>query len=144
MTTRRILLGSLLALTFAACSGTATAVPTPIASTTPISTPAASTGTGAGAGSSASVDPNGLTGFCATFASDIQAAWPNIDAATAGRIAPQFQTWAAGTDFTTVKADMTTIVAWLTLQATAGAVASPPADVATAFDHIKTFATSHC
>lgn len=148
MTTRRIVLGSLLALAVAACSGSASNAPTTTTPTVAASAPAASTGTGpstgTGAGSSAAVDPNGLAGFCATFASDIQSTWPNIDAATAARIGPLFRSWADGTDFTPVKADLTTIFTWLALQSIATASATPPPDVATAFDHVKTFATSNC
>jgi hypothetical protein len=143
MTTRRILLSSLLALTFAACSGSASSAPT-VAPTTAASAPAAGSSTGTGAGSSAAGDSSGLTGFCATFASDIQSKWPNIDAATASRIGPFFQSWATGTDFSSVQGDMTTVFNWLAVQSVATASATPPPDVATAFDHIKTFAASKC
>ena len=146
MTTRRIVLGSLLALAVAACSGSASTAPATTTPTTAASALAASmaAGSSTGAGSSAAVDPNGLAGFCAAFASDIQSTWPNVDAATAGRIGPLFRSWADGTDFTPVKADLTTIFNWLALQSIATASATPPPDVATAFDHVKAFATTNC
>ena len=139
MTTRRILLGALLALSFAACSNNASVAPT-----TGSAAPTGAASTGTGAGSSAIIDPTSLQGFCATFASDVSSTWPNIDAATAGRIGPQFRTWADSTDFTSVKADMTTVFNWLATASISTATATPPADVMTAFDHIKAFADSNC
>jgi hypothetical protein len=86
----------------------------------------------------------GLQGFCADFASKVTAKWPNIDAATAASLGPVMQEWANKPELGTVKADIATIATWVTTQATAGSVASPPADVNTAFDHVKTFAANNC
>ena len=85
-----------------------------------------------------------LEGFCADFASKVEAAWPNIDASTATTIAPLVQAWAAKPEMSTVQADVTTIVAWITRAASGTSVTSPPPDVTTAFDHLKTFADANC
>jgi len=86
----------------------------------------------------------GLQGFCADFASKVTARWPNIDASTAASLGPVMQEWANKPELGTVKADIVTIATWVTTRATAGSVASPPADVSTAFDHVKTFAANNC
>jgi len=86
----------------------------------------------------------GLQGFCADFASKVTAKWPNIDAATAASLAPLMQQWANKPELGSVKGDIGTIAAWVATQATAGSVASPPANVSTAFDNVKTFAANNC
>ena len=85
-----------------------------------------------------------LDGFCADFKSKVDAAWPNVDASTAAAIAPLIRTWADKPETAAVKADVTTIVTWITQAATGSSVTSPPPDVMTAFDHIKAFAASNC
>ena len=86
----------------------------------------------------------GLQGFCADFASKVTAKWPNIDAATAVSLGPVMQEWANKPELGTVKADIATIASWVTTQAAAGSAASPPANVTTAFDNVKTFAANNC
>ena len=93
---------------------------------------------------SAALPSIALEGFCADFASKVETAWPNIDASTAAALAPLMRQWAEKPETSSVKADVTTIVTWITLAATATSVTSPPPDVMTAFDRIKTFATANC
>ena len=85
-----------------------------------------------------------LEGFCADFASKIEATWPNIDSSTAAALAPVVSQWADKAEMAEVKADATTIAAWITTMATGGSVATPPPDVTTAFGNLKTFADSKC
>ena len=87
---------------------------------------------------------SGLEGFCADFTSKVAAKWPNIDASTAAAVAPLFTQWAAKAEMASVRVDVATIGVWLTATAAAGTVASPPPNVATAFDHVKAFADSSC
>ena len=68
-----------------------------------------------------------LEGFCADFASKIEATWPNIDASTATSLGPVINSWAS-------KPEM----------ASGSSVSSPPPDVTTAFDHLKAFADTNC
>ena len=86
----------------------------------------------------------GLQGFCADFASKIEATWPNIDSSTATALAPVVSQWADKAEMAEVKADVTTIAAWITTMATGGSVSTPPPDVTTAFANLKTFADSKC
>ena len=60
-----------------------------------------------------------LEGFCADFASKIEATWPNIDASTAAALAPVVSQWADKAEMAEVKADVTTIATWITTMATA-------------------------
>ena len=85
-----------------------------------------------------------LEGFCADFASKVEATWPNVDSSTAAALAPVVNQWADKAELAEVKADVTTIATWITSMATAGSVSTPPPDVTTAFDHIKAFADSKC
>ena len=85
-----------------------------------------------------------LEGFCADFASKIEATWPNIDSSTAAALAPVVSQWADKAEMAEVKADVTTIAAWITTMATGGSVSTPPPDVTTAFDKVKAFADSKC
>ena len=85
-----------------------------------------------------------LEGFCAEFASEVQAKWPNIDASTAGTLAPLVRQWADKPEMSSVQADVTKIATWMTQAATSTSVTAPPADVTTAFDRIKTFADTNC
>jgi ABC-type glycerol-3-phosphate transport system substrate-binding protein len=85
-----------------------------------------------------------LEGFCAEFASKIEATWPNIDASTATALAPVVSQWAAKPEMASVQADVTTIATWISAAATATSVSSPPPDVMTAFDHLKAFADANC
>jgi ABC-type glycerol-3-phosphate transport system substrate-binding protein len=86
----------------------------------------------------------GLQGFCADVASKITASWPNVDTSTATSLAPVMQQWAAKPEVASVQADIAKIAVWLSSMGSGGAAASPPADVQTAFDHLKTFAGTNC
>src|SRR5262245_12684529 len=81
----------------------------------------------------------GLEGFCGEFRDQVAAKWPNVDTTTAATIAPLVQKWATKAELASVKDDVATIGAWVTSMVTAGAAATPPPDVTTAFDSIKTF-----
>jgi hypothetical protein len=85
-----------------------------------------------------------LEGFCADFASKIEATWPNIDASTAATLGPVVSQWASKPEMASVQADATTIAAWITTMASGSSVSTPPPDVATAFDHLKAFADANC
>ena len=65
-------------------------------------------------------------------------------AAGSGDVMAMLQQIANSADLASVKADITTIATWVSIRATAGSVASPPPEVTTAFDNIKTFADTHC
>jgi hypothetical protein len=86
----------------------------------------------------------GLEGFCADFRDKVAAKWPNIDASTAATVGPLVQQWATKAELSTVKGDIATIGTWVSSMVTAGAASTPPPDVTTAFDNIKTFADSNC
>jgi hypothetical protein len=123
-------------LAFAACSSTgSSAVPSVAIPSVTVPNPASL--------NPASITA-GLQGFCADFASKVTAKWPNIDASTAVSLGPVMQEWAGKPELGTVKADIATIATWVTTQATAGSAASPPANVTTAFDNVKTFAANNC
>ena len=85
-----------------------------------------------------------LEGFCADFASRIEATWPTIDASTATSLGPVVSAWAAKPEMASVKADATVIGTWIASMASASAVSTPPPDVSTAFDHLKAFADTNC
>jgi hypothetical protein len=85
-----------------------------------------------------------LEGFCADFASKVQSAWPNIDASTASTLTPLVTQWADKPEMASVKADVTTIATWISTTAAGGTAATPPADLTTAFDHLKAFADTNC
>jgi hypothetical protein len=85
-----------------------------------------------------------LEGFCADFQSKLAASWPNIDASTAATLGPVVTQWASKPEMSSVQADATTIGTWIASMATATSVSSPPPDVTTAFDHLKTFADTNC
>ena len=85
-----------------------------------------------------------LEGFCAEFASKIEATWPNIDASTATALAPIVSQWASKPEMASVQADAATIGTWISQAATGSNVSSPPPDVVTAFDHLKAFADTNC
>ena len=85
-----------------------------------------------------------LEGFCADFASKIEATWPNIDASTAAALAPVVSQWASKPEMASVQVDATTIGTWISQAATGSNVSSPPPDVVTAFDHLKAFADTNC
>lgn len=85
-----------------------------------------------------------LEGFCADFASKIQATWPNIDATTATSLGPVVSQWASKPEMASVQADATVIGTWIASMAGGGAMSSPPPDVATAFDNLKAFADTNC
>jgi hypothetical protein len=86
----------------------------------------------------------GLEGFCGEFRDKLAPTWPNVDASTAATVGPLVQAWAAKSELSTVKADIATIGIWVTSMVAGGAAATPPPDVTTAFDNIKTFADSNC
>jgi lipoprotein-anchoring transpeptidase ErfK/SrfK len=86
----------------------------------------------------------GLEGFCADFRDKVAAKWPNVDASTAAAIAPLVQQWATKAELSTVKTDVATIGTWVSSMVAGGAAATPPPDVTSAFDNIKTFADSNC
>ncbi len=92
----------------------------------------------------ASISTEGLEGFCADFAGELQADWPNVDAATASSLASVVSSWSTNPELSTISGDVQTIGAWLTTAATAAAVPSPTADVQTAFANIATFADANC
>jgi hypothetical protein len=132
MSIRRSLIGlvGVAAFALAACSSTASSgLPT---------LPASGVASAAPSGSAA------LQGFCADFAAKVAAKWPNIDSSTAVTLAPLIQQWATKPEMSSVAADATTVFTWVSGIATAGAAASPPADVMTAFDHLKAFADANC
>jgi hypothetical protein len=85
-----------------------------------------------------------LEGFCADFQSKLEASWPNIDASTAATLGPVVTQWASKPEMASVQADTTTIGTWIASMATGSSVSSPPPDVTTAFDHLKTFADANC
>jgi hypothetical protein len=130
MSYRRSLLGLVIAATFVlnACSGTgASAVPSVAIPSIP-----ASIGTG------------DLTGFCEDIASPVASAWPNVDQSTATELSSVVQEWSTNSALESIRGDVGTIATWLTTAAQSGAVASPPADVQTAFQNIRTFADANC
>jgi len=86
----------------------------------------------------------GLQGFCADVAAKLTATWPNVDASTAAALGPVMQQWAAKQEVASEQADIAKIATWLAAMGSAGAAASPPADVQTAFDHLKVFAGTNC
>ena len=92
----------------------------------------------------ASISTEGLAGFCADFAGELQADWPNVDSTTASALASVVSSWSTNPELSTISADVQTIGAWLSTAATATSVPSPPADVMTAFDNIATFADANC
>ena len=85
-----------------------------------------------------------LEGFCADFASKVEATWPSIDATTATSLGPVVSQWASKPEMASVQADATVIGTWIASMATATTVSSPPPDVSTAFDHLKAFADTNC
>jgi hypothetical protein len=132
MSLRRSILGLVAAASFsvAACAG-ATASPSIALPSELPSVPA-------------SISTEGLEGFCAEFAGELQADWPNVDAATASSLASVVSSWSTNPELSTISGDVQTIGAWLTTAATATTVPSPTADVQTAFDNIATFADANC
>jgi hypothetical protein len=148
MSTRRLILGLLGAatITLAACSTTgSTSSPTPTSTQVSESASAMPSESAPGtspAGSASSAA--GLQGFCADVAAKLTASWPNVDATTAASLGPLLTTWASKPEVASQQADIATIAAWLTTMAAGGAAASPPADVQTAFDHLKAFADTNC
>ena len=150
MSTRRLFLGLFGAATIAlaACSTTgSTSAPTP----TPLSTEVSDSGSPMPSDSAPAASPAesassaaGLQGFCADVAAKLTASWPNVDAATAASLGPVLTAWASKPEVASQQADIATIAAWLTAMAAGGAAASPPSDVQTAFDHLKTFADTNC
>jgi hypothetical protein len=113
---------------------------------------AACTGTGPSGGSvsvpsvviPSTIPSVALEGFCAEFASELEAKWPNIDASTATTLAPVVQKWAAKPEMASVQADVTTIGTWVASLATGTTVSSPTPEAATSFDHLKAFADTNC
>ena len=132
MSVRRSMLGLVAAAAFglAACSG-ATASPT-IAIPSELPTVPAS------------ISTEGLEGFCADFAAELQADWPNVDATTASSLASVVNSWSTNPELSTIQADVQTIGAWLATAATATSIPSPTAEVQTAFDNIAAFADANC
>lgn len=148
MSIRRLLLGLLGAatITLAACSTTGSSG-APTSAPTDVSGPAsvapseiAPSASPAGSASSAA----GLEGFCADVAAKLTASWPNIDASTAATLVPLLTAWASKPEVASEGTDISTIATWLTTMGSGAATASPPADVQTAFDHLKTFADTNC
>jgi hypothetical protein len=130
MSVRRSTLGLIAAAAVAlsACAGgTATSVPSLAIPSVP-----------------ASISTEGLEGFCADFAGEVQADWPNIDQATATSLGAVVSEWATMPALSTVSADVQTIGTWLTTVATSASAASPPPNVIAAFDNIAAFAESNC
>lgn len=130
MSVRRSILGlvAAAAVGLTACSGaTASSVPSIALPSVP-----------------ASISTEGLEGFCADFASKLQADWPDIDSTTAASLSTVVSAWSTNPGLAPVAADVQTIGTWLASAATAGTVATPPPDVTTAFTNIATFADSNC
>lgn len=132
MSVRRSILGLVAAAAFgvAACAGSTASPSIALPSELP-SVPA-------------SISTEGLEGFCAEFAGELQADWPNVDAATASSLASVVSSWSTNPELSTISGDVQTIGTWLTTAATATAVPSPTAEVQTAFDNIATFADANC
>jgi len=84
-----------------------------------------------------------MQSFCTDFKAAV-ASWPKVDASTAAALAKTLQASANDPDAASVKAALTTIGLWVAKQVTAGAAASTPPDVLTAFDQLKGFAASRC
>ena len=134
MSVRRSILGlvAAAAVGLAACSGaTASGVPSVAIPSELPSLPA-------------SISSEGLEGFCADFANELQTDWPNVDATTASALASVVSSWSTNPELATITADVQTIGAWLSTAATATSVPSPPADVVTAFGNIEAFADANC
>ena len=130
MSVRRSVLGLVAATAFglAACAGSTTpsiAIPSELP-TVP-----------------ASISTAGLEGFCADFAGELQADWPNVDSTTASSLASVVSSWSTNPELSTISGDVQTIGTWLSEAATATAVPSPTAEVQTAFDNIAAFASAN-
>lgn len=132
MSVRRSIIGLVAAAAFgvAACAGTTASPSIALPSELP-SVPA-------------SISTEGLEGFCAEFAGELQADWPNVDSTTASSLASVVSSWSTNPELSTISGDVQTIGAWLSAAATATAVPSPTTEVQTAFDNIATFADANC
>lgn len=132
MSLRRSIIGLVAAAAFgvAACAGTTASPSIALPSELP-SVPA-------------SISTEGLAGFCAEFAGELQADWPNVDSTTASSLASVVSSWSTNPELSTISGDVQTIGAWLSAAATATAVPSPTTEVQTAFDNIATFADANC
>jgi hypothetical protein len=132
MSVRRSILGLVAASAFAlaACSGATASASIALPSDLP-TVPA-------------SISTEGLEGFCADFAAELQSDWPNVDATTAASLGVVVSEWAANPELSTISGDVQTIGTWLTTVASATTVPSPPAEVQTAFDNIAAFADANC
>jgi hypothetical protein len=130
MAIRRSLLALAAIATFAlsACAGTsASAIPSVAVPSIP-----------------ASVEAVDLQGFCEDFAATISSDWPDIDQSTATELSGTVSEWAASPELASIQGDIQTIGTWLATVASAGAPASPPPDVETAFQNVTTFADANC
>lgn len=83
-----------------------------------------------------------LPGYCAQVARRLDASWPNLEPAAAASLAPAMNEWAMRPGLGAMQEDLATVAMWLL--ASAGAAASPPADVQAAVAHLKTFAKTNC
>lgn len=90
------------------------------------------------------VPASGLEGFCAEFAAELGEDWPDVDASTAAALGTVIEEWSTNPDLATISNDVRTLGSWLASMAQSGAAASPPGDVNTAFDNIRSFADSNC
>lgn len=90
---------------------------------------------------SASDSPD-LPGFCAQIAHPVIASWPNLDPMVAASLGPAMNDWAMRPEVASLQEDLATVAMWLL--ASAGAAASPPADIQVAVDHLRTFAKTNC
>jgi hypothetical protein len=130
MSIRRSVLGLVAAsaIALSACAGaTASAIPSVAVPSVP-----------------ASISAEGLEGFCADFAAELEADWPNIDQSTAAALSTVVSEWATNPDLSTISADVQAIGTWLSTAATASTVSSPPPEVMTAFENIRSFAETNC
>src|SRR5262245_32387314 len=83
-----------------------------------------------------------VPGFCVEVAATLTSSWPNLDPATAAKLGPAMNDWAMRPGFAALQEDLATVAMWLL--ASAGAAASPPADVQMAVDHLRAFADARC
>jgi len=142
--TKRIAATLLVAMALAACSNGGAATQNPATfppATAGTATAAATAGTG---GSGTEVDPNTVAGFCQLMADTITTNWPPKDAAAATLISPQLRNWASIAEFKDVAPALLAVSDWTASMSIMSTVPAPPSDVATAFDQIKAFASSHC
>ena len=83
-----------------------------------------------------------LPAFCGEVARRLSGSWPTLGTTAATSFGAAINDWAMRPEVAVLRDDLATIAMWLL--ATAGAGASPPADVLVAVDHLRTFAKANC